>query len=410
MSIYAKCFSHILSVAFKTPANLLTHGAQWDHITLRALASQLSGIPREFAQSDLVNADPEPWKLGLPPASRDGLPMCDEYYDFVPPCTSKDLIRALKSCKPLFAPNQQSTYSNVNYELIGIALERATGMSYKKYMQKSIFDPLLMSLTTIDKPSDEHAVIPPGDNYWDVDEGVQNPTGGIYSSTNDMSKFVRYILTHYNAIALGVNWLMPASWSSGVENFYGMPFEIFRSDAILKNSRRPVTFVTKGGGLPGYHSLITMMPEYGLGMTVLLGCEEPCATKLTSIQEIVSVNLVRDAEELIWEKMNDHYGGYYAAVNSSLNSSLTFTASAKDGLVVTSFISNGTDVLHTVLPGAFVDATRKWRLQLVPTLLFKNESDRQGEIWRAVAAYERDPDGQIWDNAENTDVDPALVS
>jgi hypothetical protein len=283
-------------------------------------------------------------------------------------------------------------------------------MSYKKYMQKSIFDPLHMSFTTIDKPSDTHAVLPLGDNYWDVDEGVQNPTGGIYSSTNDMSKFVRYILTHYNAIALGVNWLMPASWSSGMENFYGMPFEIFRTDAILKDSRRPVTFVTKGGGVPGYHSLITMMPEYGLGMTVLVGCEEPCNTLLTSIQEIVSVGLVRAAEQSIWETMNDKYSGYYVAVNSSLNSSLTLAASPKSGLVVTSFISNSTDVLHAVLPGVFVDASREWRLQLVPTLLFKNESDQQGEIWRAVPAYEREPNREIWDNAGNTDIDVGQVS
>ena len=336
--------------------------------------------------------------------------MCDEYHDYVPPCTPEDLIKALKSCKPLFAPNQQSTYSNVNYELIGIALERATGMKYKDYMQKAIFDPLQMRLTTIDKPSDKHAVIPLGDNYWDVDEGVQNPTGGIYSSTNDMSKFVRYILTHYNAIALGVNWLMPASWSSGIENFYGMPFEIFRTNAVLKQSRRPVTFVTKGGGVPGYHSLMTMMPEYGLGMTVLAACEEPCNTLLTSIQEIASVGLVRAAEELIWEEMNDKYGGCYAAVNSSLNSSLTLAASAKSGFVVTSFISNGTDVLHFVLPEMFADASREWRLQLVPTLLFKNESDKQGEIWRAIPAYERDPERGIWDNAGNTDIDVGLVS
>ena len=64
---------------------------------------------------------------------------------------SKDLIEALKSCKPVFAPNQQSTYSNVNFELIGIALERATGMKYNDYMQEAIFDPLEMELTTIEK-------------------------------------------------------------------------------------------------------------------------------------------------------------------------------------------------------------------------------------------------------------------
>ena len=381
----------------------------WHEITLRSLASQLSGIPREFAQSDLVNALPEPWKYGLPPASTDGLPMCDEYHHYEPPCTPKDLIDALKSCKPLFAPDQQSTYSNVNYELLGIALERATGTSFKDYMQDAIFDPLGMNLTSIDTPSDTHAVLPVGQYYWDVDEGVQNPTGGIYSSANDMSKFLRYVLTHYNAIALGVNWLMPASWSNGLENFYGMPWEIFRTDQILKDTRRPVTFATKGGGLPNYVSLITVMPEYGLGLTVLVGYSTDGGL-LSQIQETVTVNLIRAAEAQIWKDMAERYTGCYIATEPGLNSSLSLTASPAGGLTLTSFISNGTDIFQSLLPEYFVDTSRAWRIQLVPTMLFKNESEGEGEIWRAVAAYDRDPDRAIWDNAGTTDIDIQLVS
>lgn len=382
----------------------------WNEITLRALASQLSGIPRDFAQGDMINGNPEPWKYGLPPVSREGLPVCDEYHDYEPPCTPKDLIEALKSCKPVFAPNQQSTYSNVNFELIGIALERATGKPFKDYMQEAIFDPLEMNLTSIDTPSDTHAVLPVGNNYWDVDEGVQNPTGGIYSSTNDMSKFVRYILTHYNAIATGVNWLMPASWSSGMENFYGMPFEIFRTDKILEDNRRPVTFATKGGGLPGYVSLVTVMPEYGLGLTVLVGCDTDCGKLLNAVQETVSVNLVRAAEKHTWKDIANKYTGLYTAVEPSLNSSVKLAANAKSGLFLTSFVSNGTDVLNTVIPSEFVDDSREWRIQLVPTMLFKDEGAQEGEIWRAVGAYEREPDQGIWDAAGTTDIDVRLVS
>jgi hypothetical protein len=253
-------------------------------------------------------------------------------------------------------------------------------------------------------------VLPVGDNYWDVDEGVQNPTGGIYSSSNDMSKFLRYILTHYNAIATGVNWLMPASWSAGMENFYGMPFEIFRPDNILPDSRRPVTFATKSGGLPGYVTLITVMPEYGLGITVLVGCDWECSALLLSIQEIVSINLVRAAEQQIWKDIEKKYTGSYSAAGFGLNSSLSLSCSAKFGLVITSFISNGTDVLNHVLPGELVDDSRKWRIQLVPTSLFKNESSKEGEIWRGLPAYERDPDRGIWDLAGTTDVEGPMVS
>lgn len=61
----------------------------WKDITLRSLASQLSGIPREFAQSDIWNFFSDPTSIGLPPASGEGLPTCDEYNYYKPVRTPK---------------------------------------------------------------------------------------------------------------------------------------------------------------------------------------------------------------------------------------------------------------------------------------------------------------------------------
>jgi CubicO group peptidase (beta-lactamase class C family) len=56
----------------------------WKDVTIRSMASQLSGIPREFGQTDLLNLMDDPIKLGLPPATKDGLPNCDEYVRSIP--------------------------------------------------------------------------------------------------------------------------------------------------------------------------------------------------------------------------------------------------------------------------------------------------------------------------------------
>lgn len=78
--------------------------------------------------------------------------------------------------KPLFAPNQRSTYSNIAFELIGIVLSNVTGMKYEDYITSSILKPLGMKDTSFDKPSDSFAVLPKGNAwYWDVDEGIQVP-------------------------------------------------------------------------------------------------------------------------------------------------------------------------------------------------------------------------------------------
>lgn len=396
-----------------------TGAIPWSDITLRILASQLSGIPREFAQSDLINILPDPTALGLPPADKKSLPRCDEYDDYKP-CNRSQFLSVLKNSSPLFAPNQRSTYSNLNFELLGLALENATGLPYAEYMRRAIFSPLNLTSTTLTKPPDDHAVIPVGDNYWDIDEGIQSPTGGIYSSASDLSKFVRYVLTHYNALATGVNWFMPASWATGAENFYGMPWEIFRSYDVFERSRRPVTFTTKAGGLPGYYSRIVMVEEYGLGFTFLVAGNAAGAELLEKIQEIVAVEVVQQAEDVVWESLSSTHAGVYTATTPGLNSTLTLTASPVHGLTVTNFISNGTDVLSGPLP-AMVEPDIKhtntpWRIQLTPTLLYANESTQKGEVWRMVVALNREEgeDGEageaVFGEFCSTDVDYAAYA
>lgn len=373
----------------------------WKDITLRILASQLSGIPREFAQSDLLMELGDPTQFGLPPISSKRVAPC--YRDDQPAtCNRTDLIKHLKNQQPVFAPNQFSTYSNVAFELLGLAIENATGMGYSEYIDQAIFKPLDMTLSSLDTPPDTHAVLPVGDNYWDAEEGVQRPTGGIYASASDMTKYVRYVLTHFNTLATGVNWLLPASPSSGVHSFYGMPWEIFRTERVLKESTRPVTFVTKSGSLPGYYSRISILPEYGLGVTILVTARQKLVEQL---QEIVTVGLAHAAEKAIWDNVEKSHAGSYVAVDSHLNSSISFSASPFSGLTVTSFISNGTDELGFVFPTFFLPlldlGDRSWRVQLTPTLLYKNETTQQGEIWRMLVVPEepRDKsDRPVWDD------------
>lgn len=82
------------------------------------------------------------------------------------------------------------------------------------------------------------------------------------------------------------------------------------------------------------------------------------------------------------------------------------------GLVVERFISNGTDILKSVIPlfGEPDVATLPWHAQLVPTLLFQEEKKQRGEIWRALIVVDRPKDsneGGLWDDFCVTDVDPA---
>ncbi|UPX18164.1 uncharacterized protein EKO05_0008473 [Ascochyta rabiei] len=349
----------------------------WKDITLRSLASQLSGIPRECAIPGL------PWHG------------CQ---------TLKDLLDALKSKIPIFAPNQQSTYSNAAFELLGMVLERVTGQSYRSFIEEAVFKPLNMSKSTLSLPPDSAGVIPLGPQYWDVDEGIQSPTGGIYSSSTDLSRYLRYVLTHFNGITHALNWFNPASPTRGLNSFYAVPWEIFHTDRALQNSRRTVRFITKGGGLPGYTSNIIIAPEYDLGITILVAGNPELLPKL---RESVT-EFVRPAEQLAIRQLNERYAGTYVSSDSSLNSSVTIVADQR-GLVVTEFISNSTDFLHVGIVNEWIP--RYGIAQLVPTLLYRNAKKQQGEEWRVQPVEQRDHQAtHVWDDFCMTDIEGPLYA
>ena len=316
-----------------------------------------------------------------------------------------DLLNVIRSQAPVFAPNQRSTYSNVAFELLGLALARAANQSYESYIEDAIFKPLDMTNSRFSQPPDNTGVIPFKPHYWDVDGGIQKPTGGIYSSTNDLSKYLRYILTHHNDITNAVNWMHPVSPSRGLHSFYGMPWEIFRTDRILPTSKRTVDFITKGGGFPGYTSLIIVIPAYDLGITLLTAGSTSLLRKL---QDIATTRLVRAADALAATQAQQRYAGTYASTTPGLNTSMTL-AVAERGLVVTKFVSNGTDFLQSPLMKAAAPA--QWFAQLVPTL--RSEGVHGGEIWRLLVVEEQtegEGKGAVWDDFCMEDVDRPLYA
>lgn len=263
-----------------------------------------------------------------------------------------------------------------------------------------------MSKSTFEKPPDSAGVIPLEPHYYDADEGIQNPTGGIYSSANDLSKYLRYILARYNGITHATNWIHPVSPGEGLYSFYGMPWEIYHTDRILLNSRRVVKFITKGGGLPGYSSIIMTLPDYGLAITLLVGGPPDFFPKL---QEIVTVEVVRAAEQYAIAQLQQRYAGTFIAPDPELNSSITLVADHR-GLVVERFISNSTDMLPLAkLLG--MQGEGPGYVSLVPTLLYHDEEASSGELWRLTAtAYRSEGERDIWDDFCITNIDPVMYA
>lgn len=389
----------------------------WKEITLRSLATQQSGIPRNLAQADLITEPKLAAKLGLPPINASlsdlGLPSCDDLVNYTAACTPTDLLSWATTLQPLFAPHQKSTYGNINFDLLGLVIANVSGVPYDEYITTRILQPLGMAGSGFTAPPDDVAAVPAGvEFYWPFYMGVQNPTGGLYSSSSDMSTWLRYILTTYNAQTLAAgNWFAPASFSGSLDTFYGMPWEIFRArtNEVLEDekvkSTRPLTFVTKSGSLPGYSSLMIMVQEYAIGITILVASGNGNA--LGDIREVVVKEMVHFAEEAAMAELRARYVGTYEDERS--NSSITLAQSDAYGLTVTRWISNGVDTLLDIIEDIYErQPGGQWVMHVLPTFLFDDEDQREGERWRLLpqqVAPERGKPTSVWDNLCNSDWD-----
>ena len=389
----------------------------WKHITLRSLATQQSGIPRNLAQGDLITEPNRAADLGLPPINGSlsdlGLPSCDSLVNYTAACTPTDLLSWATTLQPLFAPNQKSTYGNINFDLLGLVIANVSGVAYDEYITTRILQPLGMAGSGFTIPPDDVAAVPAdGEFYWSFYMGVQNPTGGLYSSSGDLSTWLRYVLNTYNAQTLAVgNWFSPNSFSGSIDTFYGAPWEIFRARTNevvgekLK-STRPLTFVTKSGGLPGYSSMVIMVPEYGIGVTILVAGN---GKALEDIQEVVVREMVGFAEEAAMTELRARYVGTYEDERS--NSSITLALSEQYGLTVTGWVSNGVDTLRGF--GGMYERLGGgvWVMHVLPTLLFEDEGERWRLLPQKVASSssseqeERTGGGVVWTNFCTSDWD-----
>lgn len=100
-------------------------------------------------------------------------------------------------------------YSNENFSLLGVIIERLSGMSFAQYIEKNIFQPVGMSNSYTDynklAQAQNKAI---GYTFYDSDRNfvpgkrqenteftdvIASPAGGIYSSVRDLYKYFRAI-------------------------------------------------------------------------------------------------------------------------------------------------------------------------------------------------------------------------
>ncbi|KAL9592936.1 MAG: hypothetical protein Q9179_006238 [Wetmoreana sp. 5 TL-2023] len=328
---------------------------------------------------------------------------------------STELIDGFIQRPPAFEPNGRATYCNVAFVLLGFALETLTGLTYDEIVKKTVFDPVGMQRAMLKKPPDSEGVIPNMTNDWDADIGTYGPydfqaffssisnncsTGGIYTTASDLALFARSILAKQSLATVDTNaWFKPHSYSSSWEFAYGMPWEIFRTSDLIPDSDRIQTIITKAGSLTGYTSQLLLIPEHDVGIVLLVAGE---SRALAWLREEMLRNVIPAIETIAREQTNDRLSGTYTASYSPIDSSVSVEVQGSWGLVLTSWISNGTDFLTR-----YVDMRKRkedgpGKVQLTPSGIKRGS---KGEVWRAQFVPDKVASSGIINTHVITDVD-----
>lgn len=211
----------------------------------------------------------------------------------------KEILRRVRYIKPASSFRTTYAYNNIMFVVAGELLERMSGLRWEDFVREKIQKKVGMihsntSCALVDKENNvawphvplEGKIVPVKTLY--LTENV-NPAGGINSCAEDMAKWM-LVLLNKGKLADGSQLVsekvmneittiatpIPVSRPSPELEPAAMNFNGYGLGLRIRDYRRYKVW-THTGGLEGYVSQVWLMPEIGLGITVLTNQESTAA-------------------------------------------------------------------------------------------------------------------------------------
>jgi len=323
----------------------------WGAITIGALASQISGLMRDYSLlGELTQSSnmSQTTSFGLPALSEVDVPPCGD----APVCNRTQFFEGLKKLPPSFSPFVTPAYSDIGYTLLGYALEQMTGKPFQQSFEDKLVKPLNLNRTFYTTPDDALGVIP-GNRYlttWAFNMGRESPTGNVYSSASDLSAVGRAILkSSLLPWPVTRRWLRPVTYSSDPVSSVGSPWGVRRLSLSKNSTYQFATTFNKLGSIGKYSALLAIIPDFDIGFSVM-GAGDLPASLVLDIANALSNTYLPTLQGVARVAANYTYGGTYRSADPGVNSSVTISVDeARPGLGVGPWVSNGTNLMGLVV-------------------------------------------------------------
>ncbi len=190
----------------------------------------------------------------------------------------------------LMAPaGRMFNYSNPNFMLAGLLIEKVSGLKYADYIKKNVLIPLGMHRTYFDPGEvisdgdyscgrmtrgvdDPREICPDAyDNHW------AQPAGFAFSNVDDLAKLMLF-LRNGNEQVLSNTWLAemtaPQMDTEMLLDFVSYGFGLFVTEKFsLEGSWYASRIVEHGGDIPGFSSSFYYAADLDLGLIVLANAD-----------------------------------------------------------------------------------------------------------------------------------------
>lgn len=158
-----------------------------------------------------------------------------------------------------YMPGTEYSYSNVNYNLLGVIIENVTGISYREYMEETILMPYGLDSTSAGVPDDKDRIVE-GSRLgfrtvfeYKVPVRIGSvPAGYFYSDTEDIGSWLKAWIENSDP---DMDLILAELENEG--DYYA-GWERFEGDVIGHS-----------GGTPNYSSRIVFSRSKGIGVCVL---------------------------------------------------------------------------------------------------------------------------------------------
>lgn len=297
------------------------------------------------------------------------------------PYTPTEMVRMFADSTLTFTPGEKFAYSNSGYILLGAIIEKVTGKSYETVLKEKIFDPLKMTNSGYDHHNtilkkraaayEMKGSTPENAPY--IDMSIPYAAGSLYSTVEDLYLWDQALYTE-KLLPKKYRDMLFGKYIEGFGQFYGYGWSV--GEMPVGNTKERTDIIGHGGGINGFSTLITRMPEDKSTVILLNNTGTAPLNAIT-----LAINGILHGATYDLPKQSLAKSLYNEIIDKDLKAGVAFYAKNKDSkqysLSESEMNSAGYNLLHA---GRKVEAEAVLKLNMEAFPKSSNVYDSYGEV------------------------------